>query len=135
MPYFDPTNAAHLARVHADVRTHPELADKAVQAEEDILRLFQRVTETGVEVMLLGYHADPAQATNEAMKAALIQEVADTVSHRLRTYSREYGVQSERRGDRSKSYFNGAAGGGSPWPSRALRRLLPYDTRRSVFYI
>ena len=138
MAYFDPDNPAHLARVHASVRSHAELANTALQAERDILRLFQRVTDDGAEVTLRGYHEDSEQATGEAMREALIDEVASVVSHRLQNDSgRDGAIQSERRGDRSVSYFQSHAAGSSSmaWPPRALRRLLPYDTRRSVFYI
>ena len=141
MAYFAPDNPAHLARVHASVREHPEFATMAKEVEEDILRLFQRVTDTGAEVTLRGYHEDPAEATNEAMRDALIAEVASVVSHRLQHYDRDPSLVSESRGrgDRARSvtYATGHAAGSSSmaWPPRALKRLLPYDTRRSVFHI
>lgn len=132
--YFDPSDSADLALLNADVRDNAELANVAAATEDDVRQMYTVYDEWDeeYEVKLRGYNADPALAA-ASFKKAYKQTIADAISFRLLRYNDRQGIQSQSRGQRSESYFEGYRP--EELPARLFWRLALYDLKPQPYAI
>lgn len=144
--YFDTNNSDHTDRLHPQVRGDSELGQVAGRAERDVLskltdarRVKDRnsadavlgdnegffTTHTTAGVYAIGYPrddtADTAPTGDEL--EALLDVIADVISHRLLYQNDDYEAESESRGSRSVSR---SAGFDPKWPNDWMEPLDPF---------
>lgn len=143
--YFDRTKQDHTDRVHPQVRNDPEMKRVAPRAERDVLRkldsarrvsnegqktalasdedIFETTTISGVQAV--GYPSDPnaPDAPTGDELEALIDCIADVISHRLLYQDEDYTATSQTRGSRSVSREGGF---NRKWPQGWRRPLEPW---------
>lgn len=143
--YFDLAAAADVLLLHESVRDHNELARIASAVETDVINHYRERNERGLDrytyygsptvapfvtsdgkyiVWLDGYKEDADEADTR-LKDALRRTIADVVSHRLRYYDEERGVQSWTQGRVSVTFSGG--GRDTEWPKGWSRRLAEFN--------
>lgn len=113
---------------HASIRGDDELNTAIKRSELDI---FSHYRENGV-VKLDGYDSDPEQA-DEELVTVIKNTIADIVSFRLRGYNAEYGVESQRQGNRTISFRNSIYY--TEFPRHWNSLLTDFDSRTALFYV
>lgn len=144
--YFNTGNPQHVERLREDIRDETELDATARRAERDVLTKLRNMRRVDREATgygcgrtvdlsggvpasggyIVGYPRDPSHAdapTGEELEA-LLDVIADVISHRLRYKDEDPTLSLQSQGSRSKSRFKGALD--PKWPDEWAAPVRPW---------
>lgn len=126
MAYFDTGNSDHTARLHPEIRDHPELDNVARRTERDVIGrlsnmrrtqrryntntavasdedIFETTATSGVVAVGYPYDSSASDAPDGEELEALLDAIADVISHRLLYLDEDYEARSEGIGGMSRT--------------------------------
>lgn len=149
MPYFDVADDDHKALLPDSIRGGAELENVAADAEADVIAAFTDTCPSassldcvqlldadgdgiGLYVCLKGYTTDPAEA-EQNLAAAMRRSIAEVIRWKWPQRNREPSLSAESTDmGKSRTFRSDSE---VPIPASALRWLVPYDSRKPVYYL